>query len=151
MPVESETGLRNLAWIEDNRRKVDQMTDGKVAYVYLPDTGVGGYTNFNRYFFAQVDKDGAGPRRALQRRRQGGRLRHRLPPPAAAELLDGPRRQDLHDARRRDLRAEGDDHQRVRRLRRRRHAVVLPQGQASARWSASGPGAAWSASPATRR
>ena len=56
VPVESETGLRNLAWIEDNRRKVDQMTGGKVAYVYLPDTGFGGYTNFNRYFFAQVDK-----------------------------------------------------------------------------------------------
>jgi tricorn protease len=57
VPVESETGLRNLAWIEENRRKVDQMTGGRVAYVYLPDTGVGGYTNFNRYFFAQIDKE----------------------------------------------------------------------------------------------
>jgi tricorn protease len=57
VPVEDETGLRNLAWIEDNRRKVDQMTGGRVAYVYLPDTAQGGYTNFNRYFFAQVGKD----------------------------------------------------------------------------------------------
>jgi len=57
VPVESETGLRNLAWIEENRRKVEQMTGGRVAYVYLPDTGVGGYTNFNRYFFAQIDKE----------------------------------------------------------------------------------------------
>jgi tricorn protease len=56
VPVEDETGLRNLAWIEDNRRKVDQMTGGRVAYVYLPDTAQGGYTNFNRYFFAQVGK-----------------------------------------------------------------------------------------------
>jgi tricorn protease len=56
VPVESETSLRNLAWIEGNRRKVDELTGGKVAYVYLPDTAFGGYNNFNRYFFAQSDK-----------------------------------------------------------------------------------------------
>ncbi|MCX6633803.1 MAG: S41 family peptidase, partial [Acidobacteria bacterium] len=59
VPVESETALRNLAWIEDNRRKVDQMTGGRVAYVYLPNTAGGGYTNFNRYFFGQVGKEAA--------------------------------------------------------------------------------------------
>jgi tricorn protease len=58
VPVESETAIRNYAWIEDNRRKVDQLTGGKVAYVYLPDTAGGGYTNFNRYFFSQVGKEG---------------------------------------------------------------------------------------------
>jgi tricorn protease len=58
VPVESETALRNLAWIEDNRRKVDKLSGGKVAYVYLPDTYVGGYKAFNRYFFAQLDKEG---------------------------------------------------------------------------------------------
>jgi tricorn protease len=57
-PVESERALRNRAWIENNRRKVDRMTGGRVAYVYLPDTAVGGYTNFNRYYFAQVGKEG---------------------------------------------------------------------------------------------
>src|SRR5207247_7284044 len=51
--------LRNLAWIEGNRRKVDEMTGGRVAYVYLPDTFVDGYTNFNRYYFAQVGKEAA--------------------------------------------------------------------------------------------
>ncbi|HMD85939.1 MAG TPA: PDZ domain-containing protein [Terriglobia bacterium] len=59
VPVDNESGLRNLAWVESNRRKVDQMTGGKVAYIYLPDTFVEGYTNFNRYFFAQVGKDAA--------------------------------------------------------------------------------------------
>ncbi|MBI1898178.1 MAG: PD40 domain-containing protein, partial [Acidobacteria bacterium] len=58
VPVDSEISLRNLAWIEDNRRKVDQMTGGRAAYVYLPDTGGGGYTNFNRYFFGQIGKEG---------------------------------------------------------------------------------------------
>jgi len=56
VPVPSEARLRNLAWIEDNRRKVDQMTGGRVAYVYLPDTAYGGMTNFTRYFYAQVNK-----------------------------------------------------------------------------------------------
>ncbi|HYL78913.1 MAG TPA: PDZ domain-containing protein, partial [Bryobacteraceae bacterium] len=56
VPIPNDNRLRNLAWIEDNRRKVDQMTGGRVAYVYLPDTAFGGFTNFTRYFFAQVDK-----------------------------------------------------------------------------------------------
>ena len=59
VPVDDETGLRNYAWIEDNRRKVDELTGGRVAYVYLPDTYAGGYTNFNRYYFAQVGKEAA--------------------------------------------------------------------------------------------
>ncbi len=59
LPVASEHALRNLDWIESNRRKVDKLSRGKLAYVYLPDTGRGGFTNFNRYFFSQVDKEGA--------------------------------------------------------------------------------------------
>ena len=59
VPVPNEGGLRTLAWIEGNRRKVDQMTGGKLAYVWLPDTAGGGYTNFNRYYFAQLHKQGA--------------------------------------------------------------------------------------------
>jgi tricorn protease len=56
IPVPSDRRLRTLAWMEDNRRKVDQLTGGRVAYVHLPDTSMGGLTNFTRYFFAQVDK-----------------------------------------------------------------------------------------------
>jgi tricorn protease len=58
VPVDDEFPLRHLDWIEANRRKVDQMTGGRIAYVHLPDTADGGYTNFNRYFFAQVGKEG---------------------------------------------------------------------------------------------
>jgi tricorn protease len=57
VPVANETGLRNLAWVEGNRRKVEELTGGRVAYVYLPDTASGGYTNFNRYYFAQVGRE----------------------------------------------------------------------------------------------
>jgi len=59
VPVDSEFALRNRAWEEDNRRKVDELSGGKLAYVHVPDTAVGGYTNFNRFYFAQVDKQGA--------------------------------------------------------------------------------------------
>jgi tricorn protease len=59
VPVDSEENLRHLAWIENNRRRVDEATGGKVAYVYVPNTGGGGYTSFNRYFFAQVGKEAA--------------------------------------------------------------------------------------------
>jgi tricorn protease len=57
VPVDSEEALRHLAWIESNRRKVDQATGGRVAYVYVPNTAGGGYTSFNRYFFSQVGKE----------------------------------------------------------------------------------------------
>ena len=59
VPVANEGRLRNLAWIEDNRRKVDQATGGRVAYVYMPDTAFGGLANFTRYFYAQVGKEAA--------------------------------------------------------------------------------------------
>jgi tricorn protease len=58
IPTASEYGLRNLDWINGNRRKVDALSGGRIAYVYMPDTGGAGYTNFNRYFYAQLDKQG---------------------------------------------------------------------------------------------
>ncbi len=59
VPVENESNLRRFAWIEGNRRKVDELSGGRVAYVYLPDTANSGFTNFNRYYFAQVGKQAA--------------------------------------------------------------------------------------------
>jgi tricorn protease len=51
--------LRNLDWVEGNRRKVSELSGGRLAYVHLPDTANGGYINFLRYYFAQTDKQGA--------------------------------------------------------------------------------------------
>jgi tricorn protease len=58
VPIGDEAGLRNLDWIEGNRRKVGELSGGKLAYVYMPDTAGAGYTNFNRFFYAQLDKQG---------------------------------------------------------------------------------------------
>ena len=59
VPVASEANLRYIDWIEANRRKVDQLSGGKLAYVHLPNTGAEGFLSFNRYYFAQTDKQGA--------------------------------------------------------------------------------------------
>ncbi len=58
VPVGSERGLRYMAWVEDNRRKVEKLSGGRLGYVHLPDTAEGGFTNFNRWYFAHVGKDG---------------------------------------------------------------------------------------------
>jgi tricorn protease len=82
VPVANEGGLRNLDWIESNRRKVDELSGGKLAYVYLPDTAGGGFTNFNRYYFSQIEKEGA----VIDERFNGGGT-------AADYIVDAMRRQ----------------------------------------------------------
>jgi tricorn protease len=59
VPVNNESALRQYDWVESNRRKVDELSNGQLAYVWIPNTGDGGYTNFNRYYFAQKDRKGA--------------------------------------------------------------------------------------------
>jgi tricorn protease len=51
-----EISLRRMDWVEGNRKKVDRLSDGQIAYVYMPNTGQEGYTSFNRYYFSQMDK-----------------------------------------------------------------------------------------------
>jgi tricorn protease len=68
IPVTNESGLRQWAWIERNRDIVDHKTGGKVAYIYLPDTGSRGFQYFNRMFFAQADR----PAVIVDARRNGG-------------------------------------------------------------------------------
>jgi tricorn protease len=59
VPVANDDGLRTRAWIEDNRRLVDKLSNGRLAYVWLPNTAGPGYTYFTRYYYAQQDKEGA--------------------------------------------------------------------------------------------
>ncbi len=58
VPIGEEISLRHRDWVLNNLRTVERLSGGRVAYVYLPDTTAGGYTSFNRYFFAQVGKQG---------------------------------------------------------------------------------------------
>ena len=67
-PVSNEYMLRYVDWVEGNRRKVDELSGGKLAYVYIPNTSGSGFYSFNRYFFAQQDKKGV----ILDERNNGG-------------------------------------------------------------------------------
>ena len=51
-----KTGCAISTGSRRNRRKVDELSGGKVAYVYMPNTGGSGYDSFNRYFYSQLDK-----------------------------------------------------------------------------------------------
>ena len=67
-PIGNDTQLRHWHWVEKNRKYVEDVSNGKLGYVYLPNTGGAGYTYFNRMFFAQIDKEGM----IIDERRNGG-------------------------------------------------------------------------------
>lgn len=56
VPLSDEGALRNRDWVEGNIKKVDEATNGQVAYVYVPNTAGAGHEYFKRYFFPQVNK-----------------------------------------------------------------------------------------------
>ena len=58
VPIANEGALRNRAWVEDNVRKVDSLSNGRLAYVYVPNTAQPGYDYFKRYFYPQAHKEG---------------------------------------------------------------------------------------------
>lgn len=67
-PTANEGSLRSIDWVESNRRKVDKLSNGKLAYVYVPNTSNPGFTSFNRYYFSQQDKKGV----IIDERNNGG-------------------------------------------------------------------------------
>jgi tricorn protease len=69
-PIGSENALRQRAWVEDNRRRVDELSGGRLAYVWVPNTGQPGVVSFDRYYFSQQDREGA----VIDERFNGGGL-----------------------------------------------------------------------------
>jgi tricorn protease len=58
IPIGNEFNLRLHDWVERNRRRVTELSGGKLGYIYLPDTSDTGYNTFNLEFYAQLDKQG---------------------------------------------------------------------------------------------
>lgn len=69
-PIGDESALLQRAWVENNRRKVEELSGGKLGYIWVPNTGTPGFVSFNRYYFAQQDKEGA----VIDERFNGGGL-----------------------------------------------------------------------------
>ena len=57
VPIADEHALRNRDWVEGNLKKVTAATEGRVAYVYVPNTAAEGYKYFKRYFYPQAYKE----------------------------------------------------------------------------------------------
>ena len=82
-PMPSESALRYRAWVEDNRRYVEEASDGRIGYIYVPNTGVQGQNELFRQFYAQLGK----PALLIDERwNGGGQIPNRF-----IELLNRPR------------------------------------------------------------
>jgi tricorn protease len=57
-PVRGETNLKYLEWVEENRERVNRMTDGRVGYMHLPDMGTNGIREFIKWYYGQIKKQG---------------------------------------------------------------------------------------------
>jgi tricorn protease len=57
-PLASENNLLYLAWVAQNRARVDRMSLGRLGYVHLPDMGEAGIREFIKWWYPQVRKEG---------------------------------------------------------------------------------------------
>ncbi len=81
-PLGNETALRYRDWVAGRRRYVEERTGGRVGYVHVPSTGIGGQNELYRQFLAEMHHD------ALivdERWNSGGQI-----PTRFIELLDRP-------------------------------------------------------------
>ncbi|UCC38533.1 MAG: PDZ domain-containing protein [Candidatus Aminicenantes bacterium] len=80
--LRNETLLRHREWIEQNRRRVEEASNGRVGYIYMQDTAFNGQNQLIRQFYSQLDRDGF---IIDERFNSGGQLANRF-----VELLSRP-------------------------------------------------------------
>ena len=57
VPIAQETNLRYLDWIEDRRRRVAELSGGRIGYIHVPDTSIAGNRELRKYFYPQAHHD----------------------------------------------------------------------------------------------
>ncbi len=57
-PLTSETNLLYLDWVDGNRRRVDQLSGGRLGYLHIPDMGAAGIREFIKWYYPQLNKEG---------------------------------------------------------------------------------------------
>jgi len=57
-PITDEGNLIYLNWVNDNRRKVEKATGGRVGYIHIPDMGANGIREFIKWYYPQIRKEG---------------------------------------------------------------------------------------------
>lgn len=58
VPLPGENTLRRMDWAKRNRRRVEEISGGRIAYVYLPNQGFGGYEELLRGLLGNLDAEG---------------------------------------------------------------------------------------------
>ena len=56
-PIDNEAPLYHYDWVQNNIKKVEKATNGRVGYIYIPDMGPEGLNEFARYYYPQLDKE----------------------------------------------------------------------------------------------
>jgi tricorn protease len=56
-PLGSETDLLYFNWVENNRRRVDELSHGRIGYMHLPDMGAAGIREFIKWYYPQLRKE----------------------------------------------------------------------------------------------
>ena len=56
-PIDNEAPLYHYNWVQNNIRRVEEASNGRVGYIYIPDMGPEGLNEFARYFYPQLDKE----------------------------------------------------------------------------------------------
>jgi tricorn protease len=57
MPIDNESQLYYLKWVNENIEKVNKATNGRVGYIHIPNMGVDGLNEFIKYYFPQLEKE----------------------------------------------------------------------------------------------
>ncbi len=58
VPVASERNMRYEAWVQNNRRRVDELSGGRIGYLHMPNTAVGGQQGFAKGYYPNLRKEG---------------------------------------------------------------------------------------------
>ena len=56
-PISDEYPLYHYEWIQKNIRTCEERSGGKIGYIYIPDMGPEGLSEFARYYYPQLDKE----------------------------------------------------------------------------------------------
>lgn len=56
-PIANESNLVYLDWTLGNQRRVDQLSNGRMGYIHIPDMGPAGLREFIKWYYPQLDKE----------------------------------------------------------------------------------------------
>jgi tricorn protease len=56
-PINKETNLRYLDWVQSRREMVDRLSGGRIGYIHMPNTGQEGNRELFKHFYPQAHKE----------------------------------------------------------------------------------------------